>query len=60
MRAAAGLMTTSSDNTATNLIPDRIVIRRVWAKMDSLGVSAHNDDGALWTLPDRSVPCVFT
>lgn len=36
---AAWLMTTISDNTATNLLLDRIVIRRVWAKMDSLGLS---------------------
>lgn len=35
---AAWLMTTISDNTATNLLLDRIVIRRVWAKMDSLGL----------------------
>ena len=39
VRDAAWLMTTISDNTATNLILDRIVIRRVWAKMDSLGLS---------------------
>lgn len=38
VRDAAWLMTTISDNTATNLILDRIVIRRVWAKMDSLGL----------------------
>ena len=37
---AAWLMTTISDNTATNLLLDRIIIRRVWAKMDSLGLSA--------------------
>lgn len=36
VRDAAWLMTTISDNTATNLLLDRIVIRRVWAKMDSL------------------------
>ena len=35
---AAWLMATISDNTATNLLLDRIVIRRVWAKMDSLGL----------------------
>ena len=35
---AAWLMTTISDNTATNLLLDRIIIRRVWAKMDSLGL----------------------
>ena len=38
VRDAAWLMTTISDNTATNLILARIVIRRVWAKMDSLGL----------------------
>jgi len=37
---AAWLMATISDNTATNLLLDRIAIRRVWAKMDSLGL--HN------------------
>jgi len=35
---AAWLMTTESDNTATNLLLDRIIIRRVWAKMESLGL----------------------
>ncbi len=35
---AAWLMSTISDNTATNLLLDRIIIRRVWAKMDSLGL----------------------
>ena len=35
---AAWLMCTISDNTATNLLLDRIIIRRVWAKMDSLGL----------------------
>ncbi len=35
---AAWLMTTISDNTATNLLLDRIGIRRVWVKMDSLGL----------------------
>lgn len=35
---AAWLMTTISDNTATNLLLDRIIIRRVWNKMDSLGL----------------------
>jgi beta-lactamase class A len=35
---AAWLMTTISDNTATNLILDRIAIRPVWDKMDSLGL----------------------
>jgi beta-lactamase class A len=40
VRDAAWLMSTISDNTATNLLLDRIAIRRVWAKMDSLGL--HN------------------
>jgi beta-lactamase class A len=31
-------MSTISDNTATNLVLDKINIRRVWAKMDSLGL----------------------
>jgi beta-lactamase class A len=31
-------MTTISDNTATNLLLDRIVIRRVWDKMEALGL----------------------
>ncbi|HVZ77045.1 MAG TPA: serine hydrolase, partial [Gemmatimonadaceae bacterium] len=35
---AAWLMATISDNTATNLLLDRIIIRRVWAKMESLGL----------------------
>ncbi len=35
---AAALMITISDNTATNLLLDRIIIRRVWDKMDSLGL----------------------
>jgi beta-lactamase class A len=34
---AVWLMCTVSDNTATNLLLDRIIIRRMWAKMDSLG-----------------------
>ncbi|MFN2635420.1 MAG: serine hydrolase [Gemmatimonadaceae bacterium] len=38
IRDAAWLMGTISDNTATNLLLDRIIIRRVWAKMDSLGL----------------------
>ena len=36
---AAWLMITISDNTATNLLLDRIIIRRVWSKMDSLGLT---------------------
>jgi beta-lactamase class A len=39
VRDAAVLMITLSDNTATNLLLDRIIIRRVWAKMDSLGLT---------------------
>jgi beta-lactamase class A len=35
---AAWLMATVSDNTATNLLLDKIGIRRMWAKMDSLGL----------------------
>ncbi|MEP6999282.1 MAG: serine hydrolase [bacterium] len=35
---AAWLMTTISDNTATNLLLDRIIIRRVWEKMETLGL----------------------
>lgn len=39
VRDAAWLMITISDNTATNLLLDRIIIRRVWNKMDSLGLT---------------------
>lgn len=35
---AAWLMSTLSDNTATNLLLDRIKIRRVWQKMEALGL----------------------
>ena len=35
---AAWLMSTVSDNTATNLLLDRIIIRRVWEKMEKLGL----------------------
>ena len=35
---AAWLMTIISDNTATNLLVDRIAARRVWRKMESLGL----------------------
>lgn len=35
---AATLMIVLSDNTATNLILDRIIIRRVWDKMEALGL----------------------
>ena len=35
---AATLMSILSDNTATNLILDKIAIRRVWQKMEALGL----------------------
>ena len=35
---AASLMIILSDNTATNLILDKVAIRRVWQKMESLGL----------------------
>lgn len=35
---AAELMIGLSDNTATNLLLDRIIIRRVWQKMEGLGL----------------------
>jgi beta-lactamase class A len=35
---AAALMIVLSDNTATNLLLDRIIIRRVWEKMEALGL----------------------
>jgi beta-lactamase class A len=38
VRDAAWLMSTISDNTATNLILDKVGIRRIWEKMDSLGL----------------------
>jgi beta-lactamase class A len=38
VRDAAWLMTTLSDNTATNLLLDRIIIRRTWDKMEKLGL----------------------
>jgi Beta-lactamase class A len=38
VRDAVYLMITISDNTATNLLLDRIIIRRVWDKMESLGL----------------------
>ncbi|HKO15822.1 MAG TPA: serine hydrolase, partial [Gemmatimonadaceae bacterium] len=38
VRDAAVLMIDLSDNTATNLLLDRVVIRRVWAKMEALGL----------------------
>ena len=38
VRDAVWLMITISDNTATNLLLDRIIIRRVWEKMEQLGL----------------------
>lgn len=38
VRDAAWLMSTVSDNTATNLLLDRIGIRTVWQKMEGLGL----------------------
>jgi len=35
---AAVLMIVLSDNTATNLLLDRVIIRRVWDKMEKLGL----------------------
>jgi len=35
---AAALMIILSDNSATNLVLDKIAIRRVWAKMEALGL----------------------
>lgn len=37
---AAWLMITVSDNTATNLLIDRMGVARVWQKMDALGLPA--------------------
>src|SRR5262245_20501100 len=34
----AALMIVLSDNTATNLLLDRVIIRRVWQKMEALGL----------------------
>ncbi|HKW46148.1 MAG TPA: serine hydrolase [Gemmatimonadaceae bacterium] len=38
VRDAAVLMSILSDNTATNLLLDKIVIRRMWQKMEALGL----------------------
>ena len=38
VRDANALMIATSDNTATNLLLDRILIRRVWGKMETLGL----------------------
>ena len=35
---AAWLMMTVSDNTATNLLLDKVAMRRVWTKMEALGL----------------------
>ncbi len=35
---AAWLMTTISDNTATNILLDKVPMRRVWEKMEALGL----------------------
>src|SRR5690349_5938513 len=40
VKDAAWLVSTISDNTATNLLLDKINIRRMWSKMDSLGLPA--------------------
>ena len=39
VRDAAYLMIVLSDNTATNLLLDRVIIRRVWQKMEALGLA---------------------
>jgi beta-lactamase class A len=38
VRDAAWLMITISDNTATNLLLDKVAIRKVWQKMEALGL----------------------
>ncbi len=38
VRDAAKLMNILSDNTATNLVLDKVAIRRVWQKMEALGL----------------------
>ncbi|HET9425563.1 MAG TPA: serine hydrolase [Gemmatimonadaceae bacterium] len=38
VRDAVALMIATSDNTATNLLLDRILIRRVWDRMEALGL----------------------
>ena len=38
VRDAAWLMTTISDNTATNLLLDKVPFRKVWEKMEALGL----------------------
>lgn len=39
VRDAAYLMSTVSDNTATNLLIDKVSIRRTWKKMEALGLT---------------------
>jgi beta-lactamase class A len=39
VRDAAWLMSTISDNTATNLLIDKVSIRRSWQKMEALGLT---------------------
>ena len=39
VRDAAFLMSTVSDNTATNLLLDKVAIRRTWKKMEALGLT---------------------
>ena len=51
VRDAAWLMSTLSDNTATNLLLDRIIIRRVWDKMEAFGLDAH--ESALEDVPPQ-------
>lgn len=56
----AWLMSTLSDNTATNLVLDRIKIRRVWQKMEALGlphtkVHSGSMDRIATVAPDSSV-----
>jgi beta-lactamase class A len=41
----AYLLSTLSDNTATNLLLDRIKIRRVWQKIEALGLAHASTAG---------------
>lgn len=45
---AAWLMMTISDNTATNLLLDRIIIRRVWEKMEALDLPRTKVHSKAW------------
>ncbi len=45
---AAWLMMTISDNTATNLLLDRIIIRRVWEKMEALDLPRTKVHSKTW------------